>query len=206
MESFYAKEDMESLLNLQCQLQMLELDINSITLPEQSLAKPSRLPPSRSLTTSTKILFLFKIYSCMDQVETMDLTMDLSMRSQKQPHHSQSQPQTRPILNPMAAGRNSPTVSIGIGQPLAPPLPPPPPPPPKQQSQQQQQYSTPTSTRVLSQSKYAQLLNVIEEMGKDIKPTYAGNKNSAERLRRAIASARVLVRECQLECDRNSRP
>ncbi|CAF4644697.1 unnamed protein product, partial [Rotaria socialis] len=43
-------------------------------------------------------------------------------------------------------------------------------------------------------------------MDKDIKPTYAGNKNSAERLRHAIASARVLVRECQLECDRNSRP
>ena len=57
----------------------------------------------------------------------------------------------------------------------------------------------------MQQTKYVQLLNVIEEMGKDIKPTYAGNKNSAERLRRAIASARVLVRECQLECDRNSR-
>ncbi|CAF0918467.1 unnamed protein product [Didymodactylos carnosus] len=133
----------------------------------------------------------------MDQMETMDLTMDLSMRNQKQ--QNQPTPQVRPILNPMAAGRNSPTVAIGIGQPLAPP--PPPPPPPKQQ-----QYSTPTTNRVLSKSKYAQLLNVIEEMGKDIKPTYAGNKNSAERLRRAIASARVLVRECQLECDRNSRP
>ena len=60
--------------------------------------------------------------------------------------------------------------------------------------------------RIMQQTKYVQLLNVIEEMGKDIKPTYAGNKNSAERLRRAIASARVLVRECQLECDRNSRP
>ena len=59
---------------------------------------------------------------------------------------------------------------------------------------------------MVHRSKYVQLLNVIEEMGKDIKPTYAGNKNSAERLRRAIASARVLVRECQLECDRNSRP
>lgn len=59
--------------------------------------------------------------------------------------------------------------------------------------------------RVMHQSKYVQLLSVIEEMSKDIKPTYAGNKNSGERLRRAIASARILVRECQLECDRNNR-
>ncbi|CAF0918446.1 unnamed protein product [Didymodactylos carnosus] len=47
MESFYAKEDMESLLNLQCQLQMLELEGSLITISEQPLTKPSRLPPPR---------------------------------------------------------------------------------------------------------------------------------------------------------------
>ncbi|CAF0756724.1 unnamed protein product [Adineta steineri] len=156
----------------------------------------------------------------------MDLTMDLSIRKQSQ-QQSPVAP-SRPILNPAApssmlqgsAGRNSPH------------LPPPPPatasalshtPVHQQQQQQIKQQShqyvpIPPAVqqqlnqvqqhqqRVMQQTKYVQLLNVIEEMGKDIKPTYAGNKNSAERLRRAIASARVLVRECQLECDRNSRP
>ena len=148
--------------------------------------------------------------------------MDLSIRKQQQ----SPAPPSRPILNPAApasmlqgsAGRSSPH------------LPPPPtvaaaapalshnpvhqqqikqqphqyvpiPPAVQQQLNQVQQHQQ----RVMQQTKYVQLLNVIEEMGKDIKPTYAGNKNSAERLRRAIASARILVRECQLECDRNSR-
>ena len=44
-------------------------------------------------------------------------------------------------------------------------------------------------------SKYSQLLAVIEEIGKDIRPTYAGNKSSAERLKRGIVHARILVRE-----------
>lgn len=150
----------------------------------------------------------------------MDLTMDLSIRKSQQ----QQSPVTpsRPILNPAvpsnmlqsSAGRNSPllpppTASPTLShtsvhqqqikqqsQPYVPI-----PPVVQQQFNQVQQHQQ----RVMQQSKYVQLLNVIEEMGKDIKPTYAGNKNSAERLRRAIASARVLVRECQLECDRNSR-
>ncbi|CAF3316780.1 unnamed protein product [Rotaria socialis] len=141
--------------------------------------------------------------------------MDLSIR--KQPQQPSPTPVSRPILNP-AAPTTMLQGSAGGNSPL---LPPPTtatvpthnsihhqqikqqphsyvPVPPVIQHQHQQ--------RGMHPSKYAQLLNVIEEMGKDIKPTYAGNKNSAERLRRAIASARVLVRECQLECDRNSRP
>jgi hypothetical protein len=152
----------------------------------------------------------------------MDLTMDLSIRKQQQ--QQSPAPPSRPILNPAApssmlqspAGRNSPhlpplsTASSALSHtpvhqqqikqqshqyvPIPPAV--------QQQLNQVQQHQQ----RVMQQTKYVQLLNVIEEMGKDIKPTYAGNKNSAERLRRAIASARVLVRECQLECDRNSRP
>ena len=57
----------------------------------------------------------------------------------------------------------------------------------------------------LPQSKYAQLLAVIEDMGKDIRPTYAGSKTSAERLKRGIMHARILVRECLMECDRAAR-
>ena len=56
-----------------------------------------------------------------------------------------------------------------------------------------------------SQSKYSQLLGVIEEMGKDVRPTYSGNKTSAERLKRNIMHARILIRECLMECERIAR-
>ncbi|XP_054580755.1 cyclin-dependent kinase 2-associated protein 2 isoform X3 [Eptesicus fuscus] len=36
-----------------------------------------------------------------------------------------------------------------------------------------------------SQSTYTDLLSVIEEMGKEIRPTYAGSKSAMERLKRA---------------------
>lgn|SRR6218665_313334 len=68
--------------------------------------------------------------------------------------------------------------------------------PPSFALQQQQQQS---------QSKYGQLLAVIEDMGKDIRPTYAGSKTSAERLKRGIMHARILVRECLMECDKAAR-
>ncbi|XP_075558077.1 uncharacterized protein LOC142590105 [Dermacentor variabilis] len=54
-------------------------------------------------------------------------------------------------------------------------------------------------------SKYTQLLAVIEELGRDIRPTYAGSKSSAERLKRGIVHARILVRECLMETERNAR-
>ncbi|KAF4517265.1 hypothetical protein B566_EDAN008599 [Ephemera danica] len=64
--------------------------------------------------------------------------------------------------------------------------------------QQQNQQAVP-------QSKYAQLLVVIEEMGLDIRPSYAGNKSSAERLKRGLVHARILVRECLMETERSAR-
>ncbi len=64
--------------------------------------------------------------------------------------------------------------------------------------QQQQQQLKPNQTR------YQQLMYVIDEMGKDIRTTYMGNKNSVERLKRGIASARILVKDCMLECERNN--
>lgn len=54
-------------------------------------------------------------------------------------------------------------------------------------------------------TRYQQLLSVIDEMGKDLRTTYLGNKNSTERLKRGIASARILVKDCQMECDRNTK-
>jgi hypothetical protein len=64
--------------------------------------------------------------------------------------------------------------------------------------QQQNQQAAP-------QSKYAQLLVVIEEIGLDIRPSYAGNKSSAERLKRGLVHARILVRECLMETERSAR-
>lgn len=60
-----------------------------------------------------------------------------------------------------------------------------------------------TSTSPASNlSKYSQLLMVIEEMSRDIRPTYSGSRSSAERLKRTIVTARILVRECLLETER----
>ena len=54
-------------------------------------------------------------------------------------------------------------------------------------------------------SKYNQLLQVLEEMNKDVRPSYAGSMSSAERLKRGIAHARILVREALIEAERNNR-
>lgn len=67
------------------------------------------------------------------------------------------------------------------------------------------QTSTNNNKQDPSQSKYAQLLGVIEEMGREVRPTYAGSRSSAERLKRNIVSARILVRECLIETERSAR-
>lgn len=54
-------------------------------------------------------------------------------------------------------------------------------------------------------SKYNQLLLVLDDMSKDVRPSYAGNKSSMERLRRGIAHARFLVHEALVEAERLSR-
>ena len=54
-------------------------------------------------------------------------------------------------------------------------------------------------------TRYQQLLSVIDEMGKDLRTTYMGNKNSIERLKRGITSAKILVKDCQMECERNTK-
>lgn len=55
------------------------------------------------------------------------------------------------------------------------------------------------------QSKYADLLVVIEDMGRDIRPTYAGSRMATERLKRGIVHAKTLVRECLAETERSAR-
>lgn len=67
---------------------------------------------------------------------------------------------------------------------------------------QQPTSTSPASTSNLS--KYSQLLMVIEEMSRDIRPTYSGSRGSAERLKRTIVTARILVRECLLETEKQN--
>jgi hypothetical protein len=66
------------------------------------------------------------------------------------------------------------------------------------------QYSVPGPV-TSNTSKYNQLLALIEELGKDVKPTYTGNRNCAERLKRGINHARILVKECLHEIEINNR-
>ncbi|CAH2295773.1 cyclin-dependent kinase 2-associated 1 isoform X1 [Pelobates cultripes] len=66
-------------------------------------------------------------------------------------------------------------------------------------------YTQGTSNNQVPQSKYAELLVIIEELGKEIRPTYAGSKSAMERLKRGIIHARGLVRECLAETERNAR-
>ena len=40
------------------------------------------------------------------------------------------------------------------------------------------------SHQPIPSSRYNELLRVIEELGKDVKPSYAGSKNAGERLRK----------------------
>lgn len=52
------------------------------------------------------------------------------------------------------------------------------------------------------QARYSVLLGIIEELKKDVRPTYAGSKTSAERLKRNINLARVEIRNCMQELER----
>nr|CAD2160547.1 unnamed protein product [Meloidogyne enterolobii] len=52
-------------------------------------------------------------------------------------------------------------------------------------------------------SRYQQLVAMIDELGKDIRPTYNGNRNCQERLKRGIVQARLMVRECMAELEKS---
>lgn len=56
------------------------------------------------------------------------------------------------------------------------------------------------------QARYGVLLGIVEELKKDVKPTYAGSKISAERLKRNINMARLEIRNCLQELDRCDQP
>ncbi|XP_028640105.1 cyclin-dependent kinase 2-associated protein 1-like [Grammomys surdaster] len=66
-------------------------------------------------------------------------------------------------------------------------------------------YTQGTGNSQVPQSKYAELLTIIKELGKEIRPTYAGSKSALERLKGGIINARSLVRECLAEMECNAR-
>ncbi|XP_011503194.1 PREDICTED: cyclin-dependent kinase 2-associated protein 1-like [Ceratosolen solmsi marchali] len=80
-------------------------------------------------------------------------------------------------------------------------------PKPRSQIHHQQQKNSNCSTFKLvpGTSKYAELLHVIEELGQHIRPSYAGHRGSAEKIRQGIIKARVLVRECLVETEKSAR-
>nr|XP_058147125.1 cyclin-dependent kinase 2-associated protein 2-like [Dasypus novemcinctus] len=55
-----------------------------------------------------------------------------------------------------------------------------------------------------SQSTYMELLSVIEEMGKEIQPTYAGKRSTMQCMKRGIIHAWVLVKEGLAETEQNA--
>jgi len=55
------------------------------------------------------------------------------------------------------------------------------------------------------ETKYGNLLSVIEDLGREIRPTYAGSKMSQDRLRKGIMHARELVRGCLAEVEKKMR-
>lgn len=70
---------------------------------------------------------------------------------------------------------------------------------------QDDETDTVTIFPVNSDTKYTQLLSVIQEIGKDIKLTYAGSRSSIEKLKNEILHARHLIKDCLLETEVNSR-
>ena len=47
-----------------------------------------------------------------------------------------------------------------------------------------------------------EVFQYLEELGKDIRPTYTGNKLCGERLKRSILNARILIREVGVELEK----
>ncbi|XP_029168189.1 uncharacterized protein LOC114938376 isoform X2 [Nylanderia fulva] len=57
---------------------------------------------------------------------------------------------------------------------------------------------------VPGQNNYGKLLMIIEELGRDIRLSYAGSRSAAERLKNGIQQARVAVRDCLMETQHNA--
>ncbi|KAK2094253.1 Cyclin-dependent kinase 2-associated protein 1 [Saguinus oedipus] len=66
-------------------------------------------------------------------------------------------------------------------------------------------YTQGTGNSQVPQSKYMELLAIIEKLGKEIRPMYVGSKSAMERLKCGIVHARGLVQECLAKTEQNAR-
>ena len=55
------------------------------------------------------------------------------------------------------------------------------------------------------EDRYEELLSLVGDMGREVKPAYTGNKNSAERLKKSILAARGIVKELMVETEKFNR-
>ncbi|UXI23361.1 Isocitrate dehydrogenase [Sarcoptes scabiei] len=62
----------------------------------------------------------------------------------------------------------------------------------------------PKNSKNILEYKYGKLLEVVQEIGRDVRPLYTGSKPASDRLRRQINQARCLVRECLMELDKRA--
>nr|XP_033723342.1 cyclin-dependent kinase 2-associated protein 1-like [Tursiops truncatus] len=65
-------------------------------------------------------------------------------------------------------------------------------------------YAQETGKSQVPQSKYAELLAIIAELGREVRPLSAGSWSAMESLKRGIIHARGLVRECLAETERKA--
>ncbi|EPQ16762.1 Cyclin-dependent kinase 2-associated protein 1 [Myotis brandtii] len=66
-------------------------------------------------------------------------------------------------------------------------------------------YTQGTGNSQVPQSKYTELLDIIKELGKEIRPMYLGSKSAMERLKQGIIHERGLVQECLAEREGKAR-
>ena len=136
----------------------------------------------------------------LNQLAATNPKMAAAAMLQLQQQHLLGQPSTSSPLPPPALSPQLPTISMpnqSINQANFPSS-------QMHSSVSSNNFSNSNSNK-LNPNRYQQLLGIIDEMGKDIRTTYSSNKNSIERLKRSIASARILVKDCQLECERNTK-
>ncbi|RDD40003.1 Cyclin-dependent kinase 2-associated protein 1 [Trichoplax sp. H2] len=53
-----------------------------------------------------------------------------------------------------------------------------------------------TEDKMEFMAQYHKLVELIKDIEREVKPMYAGNKNSAETVKKGLGSARMLAREC----------
>ncbi|XP_075247428.1 uncharacterized protein LOC142340621 isoform X1 [Convolutriloba macropyga] len=108
----------------------------------------------------------------------------LSAQKQQQHQHAHQQPQQQSYAAPSVAVNNSSGGAANTNSASVP------------------QYRLSSST---PQNKYGQLLAVIDDLGRDIRPSYAGSRSAQERLKKGIVLARSIVRECIIEAEMNAK-